>query len=203
MMQPLRFVTEAVSLTDVERYRFLYVNPAWVKLYGYSARQVLGKDVAPLINLPDIPPGVLQDIRIQTRKGNWEGRLVNRNKNGDEFTVNLRTACLTDSDSKPLGMIGVATVFDDEVTNGKVAFPKNSKTQWESKKKSVSEELGQLTPRELEIFTLFGQGLTTRQVAEKLGISVYTVQTHRNHLKKKLGAVNCTELNLMAFKSIG
>ena len=199
MIKPLRFVNEAVSLTDLERNRFLYVNPAWVKLYGYSARQVLGKDVAPLINSPDIPSGVLQAIRTQTRKGNWEGCLMNRNKKGDEFKVNLRTACLTDSDNKTLGMIGLATVFNDEVAHG--ASLKNNNTQRKSNEKFATKQFGQLTPRELEIFSLFGHGLNTRQVAEKLGISVYTVQTHRNHLKKKLGAINSTELNLMAFKS--
>ena len=62
------------------------------------------------------------------------------------------------------------------------------------------EELRQLTPRELEAFTLFGQGLSSQQVAAKLGISAYAVQTHRNHLKKKLGATTTSELNFLSYQ---
>lgn len=46
--------------------------------------------------------------------------------------------------------------------------------------------IGRLTQRELEIFTLIGRGLSTREIATKLDVSAYTVQTHRNHIKDKL-----------------
>lgn len=43
-----------------------------------------------------------------------------------------------------------------------------------------------LTGRERELLELIGQGLGTRDIATKLGISVKTVETHRGHLKEKL-----------------
>lgn len=43
-----------------------------------------------------------------------------------------------------------------------------------------------LTNRELEVFRLAGLALPTRVIAEKLGISVKTVETHREHVKNKL-----------------
>ena len=46
--------------------------------------------------------------------------------------------------------------------------------------------IGRLTQRELEIFTLIGRGLSTREIATKLDVSAYTVQTLRNHIKDKL-----------------
>ncbi len=49
-----------------------------------------------------------------------------------------------------------------------------------------SERYGGLTYREREILVLIAEGLTNSQIAEKLIISVKTVQTHRAHIMKKL-----------------
>lgn len=43
-----------------------------------------------------------------------------------------------------------------------------------------------LSNRELEVFELIGQGLTTREIAERLHVSVHTVETHRQRIKTKL-----------------
>ena len=200
VVQSLQFINEAVSLTDIEQNRFLYVNPAWARLYGYSARQVMGEKVAPLLNMPGISKRTLCTIRTQTCNGGWEGCLLNRNSKGDVFMVNLRTGCLTDSYGELLAMLGVATPIENKTGNGKGASSKTGKNQSKSKKSLSLEELGQLTPRELEVFTLFGQGCNTRQISENLEISVYTVQTYRNHLKKKLGATTTSELNFLSYQ---
>ncbi|GHB58173.1 response regulator [Persicitalea jodogahamensis] len=44
----------------------------------------------------------------------------------------------------------------------------------------------QLTPRETEILRCVGQDLTTEQIAERLSLSFYTVQTHRKNISRKL-----------------
>jgi two-component system response regulator NreC len=51
-----------------------------------------------------------------------------------------------------------------------------------------------LTSREKEILTLIAQGLSNQQIAEKLFISIKTVQTHRAHILEKLGLHDRTEL---------
>ncbi len=51
-----------------------------------------------------------------------------------------------------------------------------------------------LSDRELEVFRLMGQGLTTEQVAEAMHVSSKTVETHRSRIKEKLGLSNMTEL---------
>lgn len=51
-----------------------------------------------------------------------------------------------------------------------------------------------LSDREFEIFQLIGQGCTTRDVAERLGLSSKTVDVHRGHIKEKLELANATEL---------
>ncbi len=51
-----------------------------------------------------------------------------------------------------------------------------------------------LTEREREILTLIAQGLSNQHIAEKLYISIKTVQTHRAHILEKLGLHDRTEL---------
>lgn len=51
-----------------------------------------------------------------------------------------------------------------------------------------------LSDRELEVFEMIGKGLTTRQVARKLHLSIKTVESHREHIKEKLKLSNATEL---------
>ncbi|QNN21018.1 response regulator transcription factor [Planctomycetales bacterium ZRK34] len=51
-----------------------------------------------------------------------------------------------------------------------------------------------LSDRELEVFQQIGQGLTTRQIAEKLHLSPKTIETHREHIKTKLNISNNNQL---------
>ena len=52
----------------------------------------------------------------------------------------------------------------------------------------------QLTDRELEIFQLIGQGLSTQEIANKLHLSAKTVHAHRASIKDKLEIKSVTEL---------
>ena len=60
------------------------------------------------------------------------------------------------------------------------------------RKKKV--EADRLTDREMEVFQLIGQGLSTREIAAKLCLSVKTIETHKENLKRKLKLSNATEL---------
>ncbi len=44
-----------------------------------------------------------------------------------------------------------------------------------------------LTDRELSIFRMIGKGMSTREIAEDLHLSVKTVEKHRENIKRKLG----------------
>jgi len=52
----------------------------------------------------------------------------------------------------------------------------------------------QLTNRELQVFRLVGQALATKAVAAKLGVSIKTVETHRENIKNKLNLDSHAEL---------
>lgn len=52
----------------------------------------------------------------------------------------------------------------------------------------------ELSDRELEVLTLIGRGQSTKEIAEKLFLSVKTVEAHRERIKEKLKLKNGTEL---------
>jgi DNA-binding NarL/FixJ family response regulator len=51
-----------------------------------------------------------------------------------------------------------------------------------------------LSDRELEVFELTGRGLTTREISERLHLSIKTVESYRARIKSKLDLENATEL---------
>jgi DNA-binding NarL/FixJ family response regulator len=57
-----------------------------------------------------------------------------------------------------------------------------------------------LTLRELEILRLVGKEMSTNEIAEKLFISVPTVETHRRNLMQKIGAKSVVGMVLFAVK---
>lgn len=63
---------------------------------------------------------------------------------------------------------------------------------------AATPSVEKLSDRELEIFTLIGQGLPTRAIAERLHLSVHTIETHREKIKAKLNLHSGTELSRSA-----
>jgi len=51
-----------------------------------------------------------------------------------------------------------------------------------------------LSDRELEVFSWIGRGMTTRAIAEKLHLSVKTIETYRENIKNKLAVRTSADL---------
>lgn len=51
-----------------------------------------------------------------------------------------------------------------------------------------------LSDRELEVFELTGQGLTTQEIASKLHVSIKTVESYRARIKEKMDLKSANEL---------
>ena len=63
---------------------------------------------------------------------------------------------------------------------------------------ATEDPIAQVTDRELEIFRMIGQGLTTGAIASQLHLSTHTIDTHRENIKRKLGAKTGGELSRQA-----
>jgi DNA-binding NarL/FixJ family response regulator len=64
--------------------------------------------------------------------------------------------------------------------------------------KSEKNELPLLTPREKEVLELIAEGYTNPQIAEKIFLSPFTVDSHRKNLLAKLGVKNTASLIRLA-----
>ena len=59
---------------------------------------------------------------------------------------------------------------------------------------SSQSPVDRLSDRELEVVQSIGNGLSTREIAGSLNVSVKTIESHRAHIKGKLNLKNATEL---------
>jgi DNA-binding NarL/FixJ family response regulator len=57
-----------------------------------------------------------------------------------------------------------------------------------------------LSDREMEVFRLIGKGLGVSQIAEKLALSVKTIETFRMHIREKLDLADASELRQYAIQ---
>ena len=66
-----------------------------------------------------------------------------------------------------------------------------------------ADGVAQLSDRELHVFELIGAGVPTREIATRLGISIKTVETHRENIKHKLDLTSGADLVARARAWVG
>lgn len=62
-------------------------------------------------------------------------------------------------------------------------------------------DIGNLSAREVEILRLWGSSLTNKEIAEKLFLSVRTVETHKNHIMQKLNLKTSVDMVKFAIRN--
>jgi len=70
----------------------------------------------------------------------------------------------------------------------------------EMKTRGVQDSFELLTAREREILHLLAEGKSNKDIASMLGLSLYTVETHRRNLQEKLNVRSLAELILYAVR---
>ena len=58
----------------------------------------------------------------------------------------------------------------------------------------MGSPVDKLSDRELEVLQLLGKGFGTREIANELHLSIKTIETHRAHIKEKLGFKDAGEM---------
>jgi len=84
----------------------------------------------------------------------------------------------------------IITVYE----GGKYFSPAITNILAESFGKPEVNESYDITPREKEVLELVANGNSTKQIADQLGISIRTVESHRINMLKKMKASNTAEL---------
>ena len=96
----------------------------------------------------------------------------------------------------------------ETVMNGQIYLSESEKERLEelSKNKDDIQKAGpfdlisSLSDRQLQIFTLIGKGLGTVEIANKLNLSIKTIDTHKENIKLKLHCGSSAELRQMAIE---
>lgn len=86
-----------------------------------------------------------------------------------------------------------------QVLAGKIALSESMRDRLMTqlvggKATAVVSPMESLSDRELTVFELIGQGLGTRQIAQKINLSVNTVESYRERIKEKLNLRSAPEL---------
>jgi DNA-binding NarL/FixJ family response regulator len=84
------------------------------------------------------------------------------------------------------------------VNDGGIFFSGEAGQALQEYQKSSASELPVLTPREKEILELIAEGYTNPQIAEKIFLSQFTVDSHRKNLLAKLNVKNTASLIRLA-----
>jgi DNA-binding NarL/FixJ family response regulator len=66
--------------------------------------------------------------------------------------------------------------------------------QLQHPERTLDDPYGRLTTRERDVFHLLAEGMTTKEIARRLEISVKTAENHRGRVLDKLGTRNTAEL---------
>ena len=92
-----------------------------------------------------------------------------------------------------------------KIMTGQLYFSENMATKMMTRlagnsTNAVASVVDCLSDRELEVFCLIGQGHGTRQISERLHLSIKTIETYRAHIKEKLNLADASELLQHAIK---
>ena len=103
----LKSINECVSISDLDD-KIIFINESFSRTYGYDMNELIGKQIG-IIRFKKNWQALDHEISKATMKGEWQGELLNKKKDGSEFPVFLSTSTIKDKDNKALGLIGVAT----------------------------------------------------------------------------------------------
>lgn len=82
-----------------------------------------------------------------------------------------------------------------EVAAGNTYFPAIIARKLENRKQQE-----ELTPRELEVLQLLGEGKSNKELVEHFDISLSTIKHHITNIREKLGAADRTQAVIIAYK---
>jgi PAS domain S-box-containing protein len=100
----IKSTSECISITDLNN-KILFVNQAFLKTYGYTEEEVVGKPIY-IVRAEKIEnKDTVFDMTLQ---GGWHGELSNRKKDGTIFPVSLSTSVVHNEKKQPIALVGVA-----------------------------------------------------------------------------------------------
>jgi nitrogen fixation negative regulator NifL len=96
----------AISITDVHG-DILYANPAFARITGYPMKELIGSNQSLLSN-KTTPPEVYKSLWQKISRGEaWDGRLINKRRDGSKYLADLNISPVTDSSGALVNYLGM------------------------------------------------------------------------------------------------
>ena len=157
------------------------------------------------INLPDAT-GIELTKELKESKPEIKVLILSMHM-GEDFIVNAIEAgakgYLPKTTSKKELILAINTIskgedyFNESISNILIkSYVKRAQTP-----KKEEEKVIDLTRREKEIITLFALGMSNKEIADKLFISIRTVESHKNNIMNKLELKSTVDLVKFALKN--
>ncbi|MEW6468949.1 MAG: response regulator transcription factor [Bacteroidota bacterium] len=109
---------------------------------------------------------------------------------------------LKECDREEITQAIYATAAGEQFFCGKiVSYAMNRETDTVAEAETISCEGIRISRREVEIIRLVAEGLSNKEIAERLFLSVHTVTTHRKNIMSKLGVNNTAGLMMFAIRN--
>lgn len=195
---PVAFFDRSTTAMTVLREDGLivYRNRATAELFRPPPEddtQVIGKSIL------DMEPRSFFEERVSLMR-----RLVREERDGvvrdiwqgQQILTHLRLLPRQDSQALRLFLVVHQPVGGEQAPG-----PAAGSTYFHDPENQDLGPLALLSPRELEVLALVGQGMTAAQIAATIHRSEETVNTHRASLLRKLNCQNAVQLALIAYRA--
>lgn len=204
-------------VVDYVQKKYLYVDPSCNTYLGYPISYFL--DAGPMFYTSlwhqddfktyneEIFPGSLKFLKAYKceKPGHLFINLNHRIKDrkGNKLILLQRSTIITSKEGLPLLSVGMVSNLNSHLTENRIIFSIESyeETPDFSPSKILvkrvyfhRQEDSLLTKREVEVLKWICEGLSSKQIADKMNISIYTINNHRQNMLEKTASKNTAEL---------
>jgi len=196
-----------ITVADLSQIKFLFVSEGIRQMIGVEPRELNPGHFVEVVHPDDLnrfgllraQTFVVEKEVLETDKGSALVSFTIRLRNTDGvFRNHLCQAYFFYSSGPRKGVYLLQVIGNVDWFKMKKQCYHHYKGKDLSLFKYPDEDLLKICPhlseRELEIVKLIEHGLSSKQIAEKLFLSVYTVDTHRSNILKKCGKTHISDL---------
>ncbi len=107
----VKSISESVCITDMEG-NIIFVNSSFCKSYNYTYDEIIGQHIS-ILRSEKNSNKILNQIIPETLQGGWNGEIINKRKDGDEFLTSTSTSVIRNDEAKPVALITVSMDISD------------------------------------------------------------------------------------------
>ncbi len=180
----LNRMVDTLIITDANG-KIALVNQATLDLLEYTEEEIIGKSIQKILSAESNEEMLNNTNTFEEVEEESVQNIFNTyySKSGKAIPVSFSKSIMYDNEKNISGMICIAFNNSEQPDTELISNGENSGNEARYIK-AVGEI--PLTNRELEIIKLITGELSNREIAEKLFISVRTVETHRKNIMQKL-----------------